>query len=46
MDGQMGMMKSCCLGMGIFGWIVIIAFITQIVLLAILLVKVNRLGKR
>lgn len=55
MDGQMnmmqgnnemmGMMKNCCMGMEIFGWVVIIALVTQTVLLAIILAKLNRLGK-
>lgn len=55
MDGQMNMMqgnpemmsmmKSCCMGMEIFGWVVIIALITQTVLLAIILAKLNRLRK-
>ncbi|MBX9922851.1 MAG: hypothetical protein K2Y01_01955 [Rhabdochlamydiaceae bacterium] len=56
MDGQMnmmqgnpemmGMMKSCCMGMEIFGWVVVIALVTQTVLLAIMLTKINRLSKR
>ncbi len=56
MDGQMnmmqgnnemmGMMKNCCMGMEIFGWTVIIALITQTVLLAIMLAKISRISKR
>lgn len=56
MDGQMnmmqgnpemmGMMKSCCMGMEIFGWIVIIALVTQTVILAIMLAKISRISKR
>lgn len=43
---QMNMMKSCCMGMEVFGWVVVIALITQTVLLAIMLTKISRLSKK
>lgn len=56
MDGQMnmmqgnnemmGMMRNCCMGMEIFGWIVLIALVTQTVLLAFMLAKISRLSKK
>ena len=43
---MMSMMKSCCMGMEVFGWVVIIALVTQTVLLAIMLTKISRLTKK
>lgn len=43
---MMSMMKSYCMGMEVFGWVVIIALVTQTVLLAIMLKKISRLTKK
>lgn len=43
---MMSMMKSYCMGMEVFGWVVVIVLVAQTVLLAFMLAKISRISKR